>query len=255
MAENTERFVSIAEAVRLTGVSRPTLSRWIKSDPALRQTPGKRGLEVWLADVADKLGGRTPDEADDELEDDLPTPAATNSRLYAELVKGLAIQNKHVENLLAPASKLTEQLSAENDRLRTRITELEGRLSEMIATHERQLSEEHSRRLLEDKEKRDAKRLDDALQALLQYAPAAVAGVAGHFGIVGVQEAVLVNAVSKLTNDQLAMLVSSGMLGPDALAILERIRATKKPNGTQTTSDHGPAPGYSPPNTPKQSAA
>lgn len=250
MAKIPDRFVTIAEAVRLTGVSRGQLQRWAKSDPNVKTAEGERGKTVWLPDVLAKVGDRDPDYFPEDDDDEGEDGKGHTPQVFGQLVRALSIANQHVVSLLEPTRKMGETYTSENTALRARIAELEAKLLEMLATHERQLTDEHNRRLQEEREKREAARLDKALEQLLQYAPAAIAGVAGHFGVQNVQEAVLVNAVTKLSDEQIAMLIHSRVLAPEALAVIDRVRATnRKTNGTTSQSNNGPPAGHPSTNT------
>lgn len=240
MRENVDHFVPIAAAVRASGVSRGTVLRWLK-DPAtaIRTEQEGRVRTVHLGDVMRHAGEKSdddPDEFDDDEEE-------ASRRVYGELVRALALSNKHVATLLEPFRKMGETYTAENAGLRTRVSELEQKLQERDEKMRELLSDEYDRRREEEREAREAKRLDDALDIVKQWAPVAVAGIAGHFGVTGAQEAVLVNAVAKLSDDQFSALISFGKLPPEAVGVLERIRATRKTNGSSTQIDNGTAAG------------
>ena len=237
MAENFDRYVTISEACRLTGCSRGTLRRWIEDDPGLRTSTGAKGAKtVWLADVLAKQNANATGDTDpeDDDDDDAISPAIAQARVFGEMAKALQLQNQHVERMHEPTTKLIEMLSQENVKLRQRIDELEKKNAEMLATHERHITEEWTRQREEQRERRAAARADQAMQTILRFAPALVAGVAGHFGQRGAQETILVDAVNQLTDDQFRAMVASGLFSPDVIALIDRIRATGKPNGPQS---------------------
>jgi len=232
MAESTARFVPISEAVRASGVTRSTILRWLK-DPAstMRTDRNAQGAQtVFLSDVLARIGQAEQAGEDVELEESRP------ERIFAELVKALAAAQRHVENLLEPARKMAEAQALESATKSARILELEGQVRGMVDKYEQALSAEHERRMQEERERREQMRLDKALSMLVEFAPAAMAGVAGHFGLANVQEAVLVNSLGKLSDEQLRGIIAAGVLGPDALAVIERVRATRKQNGDKEKS-------------------
>ena len=244
MAEEIDRFVSIQEASTVTGVSRRTIGRWY-DDPhsGVRTQIGARGVkQVWLADVMNKHDDKSA-TADEDEDDERMTVEVARARVASEMAKALQIQNQHIIQLHAPATKLFEQLSTENDKLRARITELEQKNREMLDLHEKHLSEEYQRRREEERERRSAARADQAVQTLLRFAPAAFAGILGHFGARGGQETVLVDAVQGFTDEQFRALVTSGFLGPEAIALIERIRATRKAHVDPSQNANGSTAG------------
>ncbi len=251
MAENTERFVTIAEAVTLSGVPRTTIRRWIETDSTVRSSVGPRNAQtVYLADVIAKRDAVADGSDDDDDEREL-SPAIAQARVFGEMAKALQIQNAHIVALHAPAGKLIEQLSAENDKLRTRITELEAKNAEMLKTHEQHLSDEWQRQRDEQRERRAQARTDQALQTLMRFAPVAVAGVLGHFNNRAGQEAILVDAVQNLSDEQLRALIASGFLGPEAIALIDRIRAAKTQHAAPSQNTNGSTPGHAGSNPPR----
>lgn len=243
MAENIDRYVTISEACRLTGCSRGTLRRWLDEDPGLRTSTGARGAKtVWLADVLAKQNANAAGDLDpeDDDDDDAVSPAIAQARVFGEMAKALQLQNQHVERMHEPTTKLIEMLSGENVKLRTRIDELEKKIAEMLATHERHITEEWQRQREEQRERRSAARADEAMKTILRFTPALLAGIMGHFGQRGGQEAILVDAVQKLTDDQFRAMITSGLFGPDAIALIERIRATGKAHASQPPQNGSP---------------
>ena len=79
------------------------------------------------------------------------------------------------------------------------------------------------------------------MNLLLEYAPVVTAGVAGHFGVDIVQESVLVKMVSDLSEEQIGAILRSGALSPQNLAVLERIRATRKAAAAKKAENDGKA--------------
>jgi hypothetical protein len=256
MTAEIDRYVSIQEASTASGVSRRTIGRWYDdANSGVRTQLGARGVkQVWLADVFAKHDDKTTD-VEDEDDDERMTLEVARARVASEMAKALQIQNQHVIQLHAPATKLFEQLSAENDKLRARITELEQKNREMLDLHERHLSDEYQRRREEERERRSAARADQAVQTLLRFAPAAFAGILGHFGARGGQETVLVDAVQGFTDEQFRALVTSGFLGPEAIALIERIRATRKTHADPSQNANGSTAGNAGSNTSEPRAA
>lgn len=243
MAENIDRFVSISEATAVSGVSRRTIGRWLEDEPgSIRTDVGPRGARlVWLADVVAKDRNASAAEVDDDdaESDDAKAIDIAQRRVFGEMAKALALQNQHVERMHEPTTRLIEMLSKENEKLRARIDELEKKNGEMLATHEKHLSDEYARQREEQRERRTAARAEQAFQTLARFTPALLAGVMGHFGQRGGQEAILVDAVNQLTDEQFRAMIASGLFGPDVIALIERIRATAtgKPHATQTPNN------------------
>lgn len=243
MAENLDRFVTISEACRLTGCSRGTLRRWLDEDPGLRTSTGGRGAKtVYLADVVAKQNANAAGDldAEDDDEDEGVAPGIAQARVFGEMAKALQLQNQHVERMHEPTTKLIEMLSQENVKLRQRIDELEKKNAEMLATHERHITEEWQRQREEQRERRAAARAEQAMQTLARFTPALLAGIMGHFGQRGGQEAILVDAVHQMNDDQFRAIVASGLFGPDVIALLERIRATGKAHASQPPQNGSP---------------
>jgi hypothetical protein len=204
------------------GVSRQTIVRWA-SKKEIKAEKAKNGeWTVWLDDVLQRVLGGKP--IDPEEYEDAISPTA----MFAQVIEALKNANKHIENLIGPCKVVLDTLSDENAKLRTRTGELEDKLSSQADKWEQSLSLEHERRLEEERDKRAAERNEKVLKTLLDYAPVVLSGVAGHFGVEVAQEAVLVKMVNDLTDEQIGALLRSGALSPQNLAVLERIRATRK---------------------------
>jgi hypothetical protein len=243
-AAKKDDFVSLAEAVAASGYSRGSILRWLKEPGTdirheVASTSNGRGTRVCLSDVLRRAGVAEDDNELDVLEDD------GKSRFHNELVKTITLSQRHIEMLLTPAKQFGEALAAENASLRARNSELEEKLAGMVDKYEAALSAEHERRMAEERDKREAKRLDDAIQKLFEFMPAAAAGLFGHLGLANAQEAVLVNAVARMTDAQLRAIMQSGLLDPSALAVIDRVRATRKTtNGSKAHDSERPPSGH-----------
>lgn len=234
--ENAPQWVPIARAVVLAGISRGTLMRWIGANEVQSRRDGRGHWEVLLASVVDRVG-QSAERSEGDDDDDNDEPAALGSHVIAQAARALGIANRHVEMLLEPARKLLEQYSAENSRLTKRVGELEDKLAANLETYEKAASEEHKRRLEEERQRREHDRLDKTFESLRGIAPAVFAGVAGHFGLAGAQETILVDFVAQLSDEQFRVLGT--VLPPGHFAVVERVRATRRAaqqNGTGATA-------------------
>lgn len=228
--KNSGRYVPILDAVRASGYSRGSVLRWIK-DGTVRGEMKEGRQTAWLADVLERAG-TADQEGDAEY-------AETHSKAYQELVRALSLANKHNAELMAPFKEIVQVVLGENASLRERIKILDEALHTMHERHENILSAEHERRANERREEREQKRRDDTLRTMSQYLPAIVAGIGGHFGMAPVQESALVSAIAMMSDQEFAALARSGMVPAETLAVIERIRATKKkPNGTTHQQDN-----------------
>lgn len=229
--KNSAKWVPLLDGIRLCGYSRGSLLRWIKSGEVRGEMKDGRQM-VWLADVLER-SGKADDEGDAEY-------AETHSKAYQELVRALALSNKHTTELMSPFKEIVQLVMDENKSLRERIKILDEALHTMHTRHEGVLSAEHERRQVERREEREQKRRDDALHTFGQYLPAIMAGIGGHFGIAPMQESALVSAIALMSDQEFANLVRSNMVPAETLAVIERIRATKKKstNGTTTQQDN-----------------
>lgn len=223
-------WVSASVAVKETGVSRPTLIRWATT----KQIRGRRNAAgEWELFLPDALARANGDATDQDIDDDMPvTPTA----IHSQLVVAIKASQRHVEMLLEPARKYLEGIGAENDRLRARASELETKLQASVDKWEAALSLEHERRMEEAREQRTAARDEKLIKSLIDYLPAVVMGMAGHFGMQGAQEAVLVRMVAGLSDEQIGKLVASGAFGPRELAVLDRLRATYQAQSAKGTN-------------------
>jgi hypothetical protein len=235
MAEkNSNRWVPILEAVRASGYSRGSLLRWIK-DGTVRGELKEGRQTVWLGDALERAGA-ADQEGDAEY-------AETHSKAYQELVRALSLANKHNAELMSPFKEIVQVVLGENASLRAQIKTLDEQLHAMHERHEKTLSQEHERRLSERREERDQKRRDEMLHTLGQYLPAVMAGIGGHFGVAPMQESALVSAIALMSDTEFRNLVASGMVPAETIAVIDRIRATKKKqtNGTSTQQDNTPS--------------
>lgn len=229
MAEkNPQRFVTILEAVRLTGYSRGSINRWIKAGE-VKTDVGREGQKtVWLPDALECSGA-----ADEGGEAEYAEP---NAKAYQEVVRALALSNKHVAELLGPIREVMALVLEENKDLRAQRKTQDDLLHSMHQRHESALSEEHNRRVAERRDEREQKRRDEMFSVLKQITPALLAGVAGHFGITQVQESALVLSLAALSDEQFRTLAASGMVPPETLAVIDRIRATAQKRKADTTN-------------------
>lgn len=236
-------FLPIAACVRASGVSRTTLLRWL-GDPAkgIREERNGTRRKVHLGDVL-RVSGELDDD-DDSDDDDAPIDVeaerngASSKRTYGELSQALSLMTKFVSQLLEPHRRMGEAYSLENEKLRARNSELEKKLETQNDQYRALLDADYERQREIEREAREQKRLDDALGIVKEYAPAIVAGIAGHYGLVPAQEKVLTNMVVALSAEQFTALCQVGNLPPGVISALERIRATA--NRTPTTPPPGP---------------
>jgi seryl-tRNA synthetase len=231
-AEKKEKYVPMSVAVAETGASRGTILRWVKEKPPpIRTEQNNAGARTYC--LEDLIARAREDEEDETFEE---LDEAREVRVSSHLTKALAQSQKHVENLLEPARQVTKMLGEENELLRKRCSELEAKLVSQVELQERMVNAEHERKLAEEKARAEQARLDQLMSTLMQFAPAAFAGVASHFGLAPMQEGVLTQAVLNLTDEQFAAIARSGALPLEAIAAIERIRTVKKsPNGTAQT--------------------
>jgi len=222
-----EEFVSIARAVKESGISRATLMRWISGEKvrAKREPEPNGEWRVWLPDViATALGpvSSAMGEADEPSDD----PKFAAQSVYIQTVGALRVANKQVRDLLDPALNLMDKFQSILDRSFQRIGELEQKNAAMVDAYEQTMKAEHERRLQEDRQRREQDRLDDAFKSLTKIGPSVAMGLAGHFGLVPVQEGLLTNMLADLNDHQFAALASQ--MKPEQAAVLERLRATQR---------------------------
>jgi hypothetical protein len=179
----------------------------------------------WRVHLGDVLERATTGEAvsPEDMADEV-----TPGTLHAQLNQFLKTALRHNETLLEPVRKYLESLGGENDRLRARCNDLEARWEHSLEKWESSLSLEHERRLVEAREARQAAREEKVMRTLLDWMPAVTMGMAGHFGLGGMQEQILTDMIGKMTEEQIRKIVLSGALTPEQLAVLERLRVTRR---------------------------
>lgn len=221
--EEAERYVSVADAVKLVGVTRGTLQRWITLGKVRAQRPGAgQAWQVWLEDVYEVFNGSVSDRNDEDLEDEL----GANATVYGQVVRALQQAHRHVEQLIAPAKTFLEGVAAENQRLRERNAQLEDKLLASADKYEQAMTLEHQRRQDEERERRSAMREQQVWEMVLKWGPTVATGMAGHFGLGNVQEALLTTLVQQMPQEQ--FIAFARHLPPEIYSVLERVRATAK---------------------------